>query len=107
MEKILELLNDATYVVTYGRNLAEIELYINPNNGNTKVFLYPEKLTNDNKCGDNDFDEIEKIIITSGLDRFGKKFIHAYAGVNFINDRAHLCFCTEELKDYFLRLSNN
>ena len=38
MEKILKLLNDATYVVTYGRDLAEIELYINPNNGNTKVW---------------------------------------------------------------------
>ena len=107
MEKILELLNDATYVVTYGRNLAEIELYINPNNGNTKVVLYPEKLTNDNKCGDNDFDEIEKITITSGLDSYGKKFIHAFVGANFLNDRAHLCFCIGELKDYFLRLSNN
>ena len=73
MEKILKLLNDATYVVTYGRDLAEIELYINPNNGNTKVFLYPEKLTNDNRCGDDDFDEIKKITITSGLDRCGQK----------------------------------
>ena len=107
MEKILELLNDATYVVTYGKNLAEIELYINPKKDATKVFLYPEKLTNDNKCGDNDFDEIEKITITSGLDRCGKKFIHAFVGANFLNDRAHLCFCTGELKDYFLSLSNN
>lgn len=107
MEKILKLLNDATYVVTYGRDLAEIELYINPNNGNTKVFLYPEKLTNDNRCGDGDFDEIKKITITSGLDRCGQKFINAFVGANFLNDRAHLCFCTGELKDYFLSLSNN
>ena len=107
MEKILELLNDATYVTTNGRNLAEIELYVSPDKDYTKFYLYPEKVTNENRYGDDDFDDIKKIIITSGFESSGKEFIHAYAGVNFINDRAHLCFCTGELKDYFLRLSNN